>query len=388
MATALGRGTGVRERRDQRLWGPLTSRAPEQADWWHPALERGYAGAMELLAPPSLREEDVVALRCGIRPHRRGRVRVESQEVFGKSVVHNYGHGGAGVTLSWGTAQAAVGLVARSADVGAGGGEARAASLHLQQVAVIGAGVVGLTTAHELARHGARVRVYAREFGHGTTSSLAGALWLPTGVAWGETAEERAAFLGWLACAKRRFLAQMGEGGWGVRTFPLWEPGVAQQDPRFFRDGIVTDWRTVERLPIHGAVRVGQTWTALFIDTPLFLERLMSDLRGAGVEFVERSFERAEEVADLPEPSVVNCLGLGAREVWKDRAMVPVRGHLLHLRPQSVEYIYHAHYTYMFSRRSALVLGGSYEEGVDDPRVDESICRKILAKHREAHGLG
>lgn len=330
---------------------------------------------MDVLPPPSLRDEDIIALRCGIRPHRRGRVRVEREDAFGKVVVHNYGHGGAGVTLGWGTAEAAAGLVAAAGEVGRGG------------VAVLGSGVAGLTAAYELARAGRRVRVYAREMAHRTTSALAGALWLPTGVAWGETEEQKREFLGWLGSAKRRFLAQMAEGGWGVRTFPVWEPGVAQQDARFFRDGIVTDWRTIARLPMPGPAREGQTWTALFIDTPIFLERLLADLRGAGVEFVERAFERGEQVADLPEPVVVNCLGLGAREVWKDTSMVPVRGHVLHMRAQPVEYIYHANYTYMFSRTSALVLGGSYEEGVDDPRVDESICRRILAKHREAHGL-
>ncbi len=328
---------------------------------------------MDLLPPPSLRDDDIVAMRCGIRPHRRGCVRVEREHAFGKVLIHNYGHGGAGVTLSWGTAQ---GVLARLTNENP-----------RDSIAVLGGGVVGLTTAYELAKAGRSVRVYAGAFAMNTTSGLAGALWLPTGVAWGDTPERQREFLDWLALSKRRFLAQMAEEGWGVRTVPLWEPGHAQQDPRFFQNGIVTDWSTVERLPIQGPVRIGQTWTALFIDTPIFLERLMTDLRSSGVQMVERSFDRAQQVADLPEPIVVNCLGLGARQVFADAAMVPVRGHLVHLRPQPVEYIYHAHYTYMFSRRSALVLGGSYEEGIDDPRVDESICRGILAKHRAAHGL-
>lgn len=312
-------------------------------------------------------------MRCGIRPHRRGCVRVERQDAFGKTIIHNYGHGGAGVTLSWGTAHAVASLIPHSP--------------RKQPIAVLGAGAVGLTAAHELARAGHSVRLYASTFAMSTTSALAGALWLPTGVAWGQTPQQQADFLSWLTIAKRRFLAQMAEGGWGVRTFPLWEPGHDQQDPRFFKDGIVTDWRTIDRLPIHGAIRIGQTWTALFIDTPIFLERLMTDLRASGVQMIERTFDLAEQLADLPEPIIANCMGLGARDVFNDTAMLPVRGHLVHLRPQPVDYIYHAHYTYMFSRTSALVLGGSYEEGIDDCRVDESICRQILAKHRTAHGL-
>lgn len=329
---------------------------------------------MDLLPRPSLRDEDVIAMRCGIRPHRRGRVRVEREDVFGKVVVHNYGHGGAGVTLSWGTAAAAADLA--RARVTPGG-----------RAAILGAGVVGLTTAHELARAGWTVRIYAREVAHQTTSALAGALWLPTGVSWGQTEAERQRFLGWLRVAKARFCEQGRQGGWGVRELPLWEPGTDWQDPRFFRDGIVTDRREVARLPIHGPPRAGLCWTGLYIDTPVFLDRLLAELRTAGVTIAERSFASAQEIGGLDEPVVVNCLGLGARGVWRDDAMVPVRGHLVHMRPQALGYIFHGNYTYMFPRASALVLGGSYEEGIDDPRVDESICRGILAKHRAAHGL-
>lgn len=327
---------------------------------------------MDLLPIPSFGEDNIVAMRCGIRPHRQGRVRVEREDAFGKVVVHNYGHGGAGVTLCWGTAEAAVALGA-----GAVVGEA----------AVVGGGVVGLTAAYELARAGWRVRVYASTHAHATTSALAGALWLPTGVAWGESDAERREFLGWLLAAKRRFLAQMEEGGWGVRLLPVWEPGHIQQDARFFRDGIVTDWRTIERLPLHGPVREGQAWTALFIDTPVFLDRLLSELGRVGVGLVERTLDRAEQVADLPGSLVVNCTGLGARRLWADDRMVGVRGHLVHMRAQPIDYIYHANYIYMFPRSSVLVLGGSYEVGVEDARVDESICRGILARHRAAHGL-
>ena len=48
--------------------------------------------------------------RVGLRPTRPN-VRVEMDEVQGTAVIHNYGHGGAGVTLSWGCANAVVELV-------------------------------------------------------------------------------------------------------------------------------------------------------------------------------------------------------------------------------------------------------------------------------------
>jgi D-amino-acid oxidase len=59
---------------------------------------------------PELEGAEVVADRVGIRPCRSA-VRLEAESVDGVRVVHNYGHGGSGVTLSWGCAEEVVALV-------------------------------------------------------------------------------------------------------------------------------------------------------------------------------------------------------------------------------------------------------------------------------------
>ncbi|MBB5871717.1 D-amino-acid oxidase [Allocatelliglobosispora scoriae] len=59
---------------------------------------------------PRLRGQRVVAIRHGVRPKRKT-ARVERDEVDGHPLVHNYGHGGSGVTVSWGCAEEALGLV-------------------------------------------------------------------------------------------------------------------------------------------------------------------------------------------------------------------------------------------------------------------------------------
>jgi D-amino-acid oxidase len=47
---------------------------------------------------------------AGLRPTRRDGVRLEAEEVDGGRIVHNYGHGGAGMTLAWGCADRVVEL--------------------------------------------------------------------------------------------------------------------------------------------------------------------------------------------------------------------------------------------------------------------------------------
>ena len=88
---------------------------------------------------------------AGIRPYRDGTFRLASETVGSKFVVHNYGHGGGGITLSWGCALEVVDMV-RLRGVSAGA-----------KVAVLGAGAIGLTSAVALAEAGFDVAVYAEK---------------------------------------------------------------------------------------------------------------------------------------------------------------------------------------------------------------------------------
>ncbi len=87
-----------------------------------------------------------------------------SKQIGSKTVVHNYGHGGSGWSLSWGSS----GIAARKAMAG---GE--------RDIAVIGCGALGLTSALLLQRAGARVTIYAKELPPNVRSSLATGLWTP-----------------------------------------------------------------------------------------------------------------------------------------------------------------------------------------------------------------
>lgn len=70
------------------------------------------AGIVERCAriDPRLRDAPRLCEVVGLRPGRSS-VRVEAEPRGSGLVVHDYGHGGAGVTLSWGCAEEAVGLV-------------------------------------------------------------------------------------------------------------------------------------------------------------------------------------------------------------------------------------------------------------------------------------
>lgn len=322
-----------------------------------------------LFPAPDLSDGVVVGTRAGIRPYRSGRVRIEAEQVGETQLVHNYGHGGAGVTLSWGSAAEALRLVR-----GRAGGA--------RSVAVLGAGVIGLTTAHELLRSGFGVRVYARETLGKTTSWLAGAQWAPSLVARGGPTGDAGFFLRLLADSHARFAALADRGDWGVLRRPNYISGGGGGGLRLIPPELGGTPVSLPRLPIAGLRQPGEVVHTMLIEPPVFLPRLMAEVRAMGGEIVQRAFESMDEVRGLRERVVVNCMGLGARAIVDDPRLMGMRGQVVLLRPQTLPYLLSHGDGYMFPRQDVVVLGGTVERGVEEPIPDPAACRRILAAHR------
>ena len=99
-----------------------------------------------------------------LRPFRAAGPRLDTEQIGDTLVVHNYGHGGSGWSLSWGSGEIAVGKAMASSP---------------KEVAVLGCGALGLTSAILAQRAGAKVTIYAREFLPQTRSSRATGSWTP-----------------------------------------------------------------------------------------------------------------------------------------------------------------------------------------------------------------
>ncbi|WP_208609497.1 FAD-dependent oxidoreductase [Streptomyces atriruber] len=253
-------------------------------------------------------------------------------------------------------------------------------------VIVVGSGVVGLTTAVVLAELGRRVRVWSREPAERTTSAVAGGLWWPYRIepeeSAGAWALDSLAVYEELAGRDARTGVRMVEG---VHA----ETGLDELGAWASR---VSGLRVAERAEYAGR----GLWARLpLIDMPVHLAWLRGRLRAAGGVLEERAVGRLAE--PLTEAAaVVNCAGLGARDLVPDAEVYPVRGQLVVVENPGVETWFtaadsasHAT-TYFLPQPGGLVLGGTAEDGdwsvEPDPAVADAIVARCAAVRPEIAG--
>lgn len=320
-------------------------------------------------APVKVSRDRIIREVVGLRPYRAEGFVVDAEHVGDKLLIHNYGHGGGGITLSWGTASLAADLARDFLATHAPLWPRRSRAATHRRFAVLGCGVSGLSTALLLQRRfqdgPGTVTLYARELPPETTSNIAGGFWSPTSVFNTQKASAKFNEQFRLACRVSNRAFQLLAGTeYGVRwidTFELYRDEESLQRELPGGNDLYPQ-QEAHRDPEHyfGFPFVRQ-YSTMLIEPSVYLNALLRDFYTAGGRLVVREFRSREEVMRLPEPVVFNCTGLGARALFGDQKLYPVRGQLAVLLPQpEVDYCYLGGDAYMFPRRDGIILGGTW----------------------------
>ena len=332
-------------------------------------------GPVLKLPPLRASPEDITAITVCTRPFRAQGPRLDVEQIQGKAVVHNYGHGGSGWSLSWGSGQVAV---------------EKAMATGEREVAVIGCGAIGLTTALLLQRAGASVTIYSKELPPDTRSSLATGVFTP---------DSRICFEQYATPAFRQLWEGMARRSFATLQTFLGLPGAPVE---FVDNYFVTDTAEPARrsLPADDArpkfaglqgelladllprtlhydpgshpfgARYVRGGPQLIFNLAAYQRRLLSDFHEAGGRIRSDEFHTPADFVRVREKTLVNATGYGARALLGDESLTPVRGQLARLIPQpDVHYGLIYRRVAFVPRRDGLVfqvIGDSDYYGFDD----------------------
>jgi D-amino-acid oxidase len=325
------------------------------------------ASGCSALVPVNVDESLVIRTVAGLRPYRREGFVVRREQLGEKALVHNYGHGGGGITLSWGTSKLAT-------ELGLQG--------HSGPVAVLGCGIVGLSTARLAQEAGFPVTIYAAALPPDTTSNIAGGQFHPFAVFRQRfaTPEFKAQFTRALDYSWRRFQIMVGDD-YGIHWLPTYvetdtpEAKLLDTFPPF--DRILR--RSEYPFPVDSVLR----YDTMYVETGRYLRQMIRDVQIAGGKIEVRRFATPADIASVPEALVFNCTGLGSRELFGDTVLQPVRGQLAILEPQpGVRYAYTGSSGYMFPRADGILLGGTFEFDTWDATPQPKDIADIITAHK------
>lgn len=345
---------------------------------------------------------NIIDTLAAVRPHRLGGVRLELLPAIGtgadrRFLIHNYGHGGGGITLSFGCASV---VADRIEDVikQLGDGNVR------PSVAVIGTGIIGLTTAETVKRRfpNLQVTIYAKDVELAKTCSwVAGGQFEPSGI-WRrhQFDKERAALTLYL----RRSIERIHElRARGVAA----QYGIAERSNYSLAGGvegfdnpIVSPFIKGPKcgaLPFRQLNVQGREYGTWLINPHILMPRLVRDLNDKKVYrrkllivhenaiSVTRRF-----MAAVNEKIVINCTGLASNALASDPTVRPIKGQIVRIRnpdPARFNYFFsgsscEGNPNYLFCRQNDIILGGTWDMVFNTPDAIDNTSEAIMRRLR------
>jgi hypothetical protein len=337
------------------------------------------------LTPIKASVDRIISLAVCTRPFRAQGPRIEAERAGKKTIVHNYGHGGSGWSLSWGSARIAAEL---------------ARATNQKKVAVIGCGAIGLTSALMAQRAGMNVRIYTKEYIPDVRSFRATGVWSPNARICTSDNATPAFKKQWEEMTRFSFFKY--QSMLGLPGNPIeWRDGYKLSDTPFAGKDLLYTHQPYPGEPLYPsleaelvkdltpgledlaadqhpfAVPYAQRFTTMVFNIPAYARMLMDEFRLAGGDLEIREFTSPDEFAGLPEKTIIHCTGYGARALLKDESIVPVRGQTARLVPQpEVDYAisYESQNVYTVPRRDGILIQswdpGDYNNAGTTPNRD------------------
>jgi D-amino-acid oxidase len=244
-------------------------------------------------------------------------------------------------------------------------------------IAVIGAGISGMSSALKLVEAGHTVSVMAKNFSPNITSNRAAAFWLPyhvrndrRGINWCRRSYET-----------YKELANDPSTGISMKTLIKVVADDVPEVDRTWKDFMPAgSYRPIPKEKLLPGYTEGDEAEVPLIETQIFLPWLQMQLELKGVTFQQRTISSLDEVQGFD--LIINCSGLGAKSLCNDEKLVPYRGQVALLSPKEGLPIFldNEKPQYIVPRKDAIIIGGTYEENIWDENTEPKTIEFLLQK--------
>jgi glycine/D-amino acid oxidase-like deaminating enzyme len=346
------------------------------------------AGSPKSLVPVRASTDLIERITVCTRPFRPTGPRIEAEKLDAKTVIHNYGHGGSGWSLSWGSAEIALEKARVTGD---------------KDIAVIGCGALGLTTAVAAQRAGFTVTIYTKDVPPKVRSALASGVWTPDSrICYEEhaTPELKQAWQRMCRTSHTAYQNLLGLPGdpvewidnYRISDDPPGKPRERAKDnrPEFaeFQEELVPELVPKREQLKPGEHPFGNRYAGraptIMFNISAYSYFLLSQFHETGGKIVIHEFNSPRDLATLPQNTLINCTGYAAKELFGDQSLVPVRGQLARgITQPDVRYgIYYKGVSFVPRRDGQVyqVVGGSdyYGFGIETTEPDRAEAEKAV----------
>ncbi|WP_026951291.1 FAD-dependent oxidoreductase [Algoriphagus mannitolivorans] len=246
----------------------------------------------------------------------------------------------------------------------------------MQKVTVVGSGIIGLTAAIALQESGFTVRILAKDQWESTLSRKVGAVWFPYAI------EPKDKSSLWAATAYHRYKSEEGIAA-GVSFIPFLNAYTDEKKEEWVNElpkGTVRK-ATQEELPM--GMEKGFIAEVPLAEPPLYLPYLLEKFLAQGGTFEQKTISSLSELAAL-DGWVINCTGLGAKIICKDRDLHPMRGQILRVEkldvPSFADPTRKGALSYIIQRSQDCVIGGTDYEDDWNEEIDPEDTTRILTR--------
>lgn len=245
-----------------------------------------------------------------------------------------------------------------------------------KNILVIGAGISGLSSALLLTAKGFNVTIVSKAFSPNITSNRAAAFWFPYHI----RNDKRG--INWCNTSYNYYKELMTDDSTGISMKQLLKVirhGEEEAQIQWLDFMPENSYRIMQQNELPVGIANAYDAQVPLIETQMFLPYLMNKLQLKGVKFMEKEINSFEEIKNEFD-IVINCSGIGSKKLCGDNNLIPVRGQVALLSPDESLPVYldNEKPLYLVPRKDVIVVGGTYEENVDEEKTEPATIEKIL----------